>query len=178
MTPQFQPEQARRIAHAFQEEQVDYLFIGKSAAVLMGYPAITQDVDVFVPRNLENSRRIVRALRKVDFDIVPTVEQAILRGDDFVQIKGGPFDIDIIFAPDGISSFADAKSRSITLSEFKLANLRDIIASKRATGRDKDLMDLSYLERFRQEYEKNNPVPLKSSAEIAESENQKRKTNS
>lgn len=167
MTQQFQPEQARRIAIAFQEEHVDYLFIGKSAAVLMGYPAITQDVDVFVPRRLENSQRIVRALKKVGFDVVPTVEQSILRGDDFVQIKGGPFDIDIIFAPDGISSFAEAKSRSLILAEFKLANLRDIIASKRASGRDKDLMDLSYLERFRQEYEKNNPTPLKSAADIA-----------
>ncbi len=167
MTPQFQPEQARRIAQAFQEEQVDYLFIGKSAAILMGYPAITQDVDIFAPRHLENSKAIVRALGKVGFNLNPTVVQSILNGDDFVQIKDGPFDLDIIFAPDGISSFADAKSRSLILAEFKLANLRDIIASKRASGRDKDLIDLSYLERFRQEYEKANPKPLKSAADIA-----------
>jgi len=155
MTPQFQPEQARRIAQAFAEENVDYLFIGKSAAILMGYPAVTQDVDIFAPRHLENSKKIVSALRKVGFELVPTLEQSILQGDDFVQIKNGPFDLDIIFAPDGIASFAEAKSRAVILAEFKLANLRDIIASKRASGRDKDLIDLSYLERFRQEYDKN-----------------------
>lgn len=167
MTPQFQPEQARKIAEAFAEAGVDYLFIGKSAAVLMGYPAVTQDVDVFAARTHENCARIVNALRQIEFEISAPLEQSILRGDDFVQIKSGPFDLDIIFAPDGIASFAEAKSRSIILDGFHLASLRDIIASKRASGRDKDLIDLHYLERFRQEYEKKNPQPLKSAADIA-----------
>lgn len=164
--PEFQPSQARRIAKAFEEEGVDYLFIGKSAAILMGYPAMTQDVDVFASRNPDNGRRIVLALRKIGFDILPATEQALVRGDDFVQIKNGPFDLDVIFAPDGISSFADAKSRAVLLDGFRLANLRDIIASKRASGREKDLYDLEYLERFRQEYEKQNPKPLRSAADI------------
>ena len=35
--PQFQPQQARLIAAAFEREGVDYLFIGKSGAVLLGF---------------------------------------------------------------------------------------------------------------------------------------------
>jgi len=35
-----------------------------------------------------------------------------------------------------------------------VANLRDIIASKRASNREKDLLDLLLLEEFRLEYEK------------------------
>lgn len=36
---------------------------------------------------------------------------------------------------------------------FPVANLRDIIASKRASGRMKDRLDLPLLELFREEYE-------------------------
>ena len=99
--PQFQPAQAVEIARAFEQAGVDYLFIGKSAAILMGYPAITQDVDVFPDRTPENGRRIVAALRIIGFDLDASLEQAITRGNDFVQIKTGPFDLDLVFAPDG-----------------------------------------------------------------------------
>ena len=39
-----------------------------------------------------------------------TADQAaeIERGKDFVQLKNGPFDLDLVFAPDGIERFADA----------------------------------------------------------------------
>ena len=50
---------------------------------------------------------------------------------------------------------------------FRIANLRDIIASKRASGREKDLLDLEYLERFREEYEKIHAPPLRSAFDAA-----------
>ncbi len=166
--PQFQPEQAKAIAAAFAAEQVEYVFIGKSAAVLMGFPAITQDVDVFPKKSPENGARIVSALRGIGFEINDEVADAIRRGKDFVQIKNGPFDVDLIFAPDGIANFETAKARSLNVEGFQVANLRDIIASKRASGREKDMLDLPLLEKFREEYEKQNPSPLKSSADIVE----------
>ena len=140
--------------------------LGKGAAILLGFPFVTQDLDVFADRTPENGRRIVRALKKVGFALGAEVERAIIAGKDFVQIKTEPFDLDVIFAPDGIASFAEAKSRAIVVERFHIANLRDIIASKRASGREKDLLDLEYLERFRQEYERQNPTPLRSAADI------------
>ena len=173
--PQFQPEQAKVIARVFAEKGVEYVFIGKSAAILMGFPAVTQDVDVFPKKTPENGARIVAALRSAGFDIVQEVEDAIKRGKDFVQIKNGPFDVDLVFAPDGIENFDVAKARSLNVEGFQVANLRDIIASKRASGREKDLLDLPLLERFREEYEKLNPGPLKSAADLAARGNQKDK---
>jgi hypothetical protein len=165
---QFQPEQARVIAAAFEAEQVEYLFIGKGGAILLGFPAMTQDVDVFPARNQENGRRLVRALRNAGFELGQELEAAIVAGKDFVQIKSGPFDVDLVFAPDGIGSFAEAKNRSVQVEGFRVANLRDIIASKRASGREKDLLDLPLLERFREEYERLHPAPLRSAAEIVD----------
>ena len=167
---EFHPLQAVEIADAFGEEGVEYLFIGKGGAILLGFPGTTQDVDVFVSRTPENSERIIKALLRVGFAIEETLAQELRRGKDFVQIKTGPFDVDLVFAPDGIESFAAAQARSIQLENFKIANLRDIIESKRASRRQKDLMDLPLLEAFREEYEKlhSPPPPLRTAAEIAE----------
>jgi hypothetical protein len=165
--PEFRPLQAEEIAQAFRDEGVDYLFIGKSGAILLGYPGTTQDVDIFPARTAENARRIVVALRKIGFDIGPELEQDITVGKDFVQIKTGPFDVDLVFAPDGIPTFAEAQARSVTEGIFRVANLRDIIASKRASGRQKDLIELALLESFRVEYEKRHAPALRTAAEIS-----------
>jgi len=162
MTKEFRPLQAEEIARAFKDEDVDYLFIGKSGAILLGYPGTTQDVDIFPARSPENGRRIVAALRKLDFPINTDLEREIVAGKDFVQIKTGPFDVDLVFAPDGIKNFAEAKARGLQEEIFPVANLRDIIASKRASGRKKDQIELPLLENFHIEYEKRHSPPLRS----------------
>jgi len=80
--------------------------------------------------------------------------EEIVRGKHFVQIKSGPFDIDLVFAPDGIESYDQAKSRMDTSSGFPVLNIRDIIASKRSAGRPRDEVELPLLEAFREVYEK------------------------
>jgi len=165
---EFHPLQAVEIADAFGREAVEYLFIGKGGAILLGFPGTTQDVDVFVAPTPENAERIIRALRKAGFEIDDTLVGEIRARKDFVQIKSGPFDVDLVFAPDGIESFAAAKARSVQIESFRIANLRDIIRSKRASGRQRDLLDLPLLEAFREEYEKLHSPPLRTAAEIAE----------
>jgi hypothetical protein len=167
MKQEFRPLQAEEIARAFLDEGVEYLFIGKSGAILLGYPGTTQDVDVFPARSPENGRRITAALRKLDFEISAALEREIVAGKDFVQIKTGPFDLDLVFAPDGISSFAEAKKRGVREGVFQIASLRDIIASKRASGRKKDEIELPLLESFRVEYEKLHTPALRSASNIA-----------
>ena len=91
--------QAEEIRDALKRHGVQYLFIGKSAAVLHGFPDTTQDTDLFVRRQRENGMALVAALRELGF--VLTAEQCdeVVRGKDFVQLKNGPFDIDLVFAP-------------------------------------------------------------------------------
>jgi len=164
--PAFQVALAEDLARAFAEERVEYLFLGKGGAILLGYPGTTQDVDVFARRTMENGQRIVVALRKLGFEVEEKLAREIIEGRDFVQIKNGPFDVDIVFAPDGIASFDAAKARSIVNGIFPVANLRDIIASKKASGRTKDMNELPLLESFREEYEKLHAPPLRSAVEI------------
>lgn len=152
---QFNPVQAEQVAAAFAKHNVDYMFIGKSGAILLGYPGTTQDVDVFPRKSNENGRRIVVALIELGFTVDKRLEDEIVTGKDFVQIKSGPFDIDLVFAPDGIEEYDEAKRRMDSSSGFPVLNIRDIIASKRAANRDRDRIELPLLEAFREVYEKN-----------------------
>lgn len=149
----FSPLQARELAAAFGKHGVDYMFIGKSGAILLGYPGTTQDVDVFPRRDPENGNRIVLALTELGFKINSIEGAEIIRGKDFVQIKRGPFDIDLVFAPNGIESYEEAKARIDTSSGFPVANIRDIIGSKRAANRPRDAIELPQLQAFLEEYE-------------------------
>ena len=149
----FNPLQAQEVAEAVGAAGFDYLFIGKGAAILLGFPGTTQDVDVFPAKNADNGRRLVTAVRKLGFMIDDTVERDIIAGKDFIQLTDGPFDLDIVFAPDGIENYTEAKRRAVTDGIFPVANIRDIIASKKASNRMKDRMDLHLLDLFRIEYE-------------------------
>lgn len=163
----FTSDQAVAVAAACAAQQVDYLFIGKSGAILLGYPSTTQDVDIFLPKDRVNAAKVIRALKSIGFKLSRAIQNKILAGADFVQLKGGPFDLDLIHAPDGISSFGEAKKRSVLQDGFPVANLRDIIASKKASNREKDLLDLVLLEEFRREYEKLHAPPMETAAEKA-----------
>ena len=150
---QFHPAQAQEVATAFAVHEVDYMFIGKSGAILLGYPGTTQDVDVYPRKDPDNGERIVNALEDLGFAMDSNLRDEIVRGKDFVQLKSGPFDIDLVFAPDGIDSYEEAKRRMDTSSGFPVLNIRDIIASKRSAGRPRDAVELPLLEAFREVYE-------------------------
>ena len=65
----FQPQQAREVAEAFARHKIDYMFIGKSGAILLGYPSTTQDVDLFPKKSEENCRRLILALADIGFKL-------------------------------------------------------------------------------------------------------------
>jgi hypothetical protein len=149
----FRPEQARIIADAFERQGVEYLFIGKGGAILLGYPAATQDVDLFPRKSPDNGRRIVAALGEIGFALSDADKSDVVNGKDFIQLSAGPFDVDLVFAPDGIESFDAAARNAVRIENFTVMSIADIIASKRAAGRKRDLAELDLLEEFRKAYE-------------------------
>jgi predicted nucleotidyltransferase len=146
----FEYRQAEEIRDAFNQHGVRYLFIGKSGAILLGFPDTTQDADVFVDRSPENARALVTALRVLGFELTDEQASEIERGKDFIQLKNGPFDVDLIFAPDGIERFDDAWRRHVDVEGFPVCHLDDIIASKAAANRQRDRESLPRLRAFRE----------------------------
>jgi hypothetical protein len=146
----FEYRQAEEIRSALARHGVRYLFIGKSGAILLGFPDTTQDADLFVEKERGNTLALVAALPELGFALTPEQTAEIERGKDFVQLKNGPFDLDLVFAPDGIEHFADAWRRRVDVDGFPVCHLDDIIASKEASNRQKDNESLPRLRSFRE----------------------------
>lgn len=149
MAPRFEYAQAEEVRDAFARHGIRYLFIGKSGAILLGYPDTTQDADLFVEKNEANGLAATRALRELGFALTDVEADEIRRGKDFVQLKNGPFDLDLVFAPDGIETFEEAWKRRVEIEGFPVCHPDDIIRSKEAANRVKDRESLPRLRAFR-----------------------------
>lgn len=136
--------QLEELRDACARHGVAYLVIGKSGALLHGFPDTTQVADLFIRKTPDNGRALVRALRELQFRLSNQEAQDIEQRRDLVQLKNGPFDIDLVYAPDGIERFEDAWIRGIDV-----CSLDDIIASKQAANRVKDRETLPRLIAFR-----------------------------
>ncbi|HVT04752.1 MAG TPA: hypothetical protein VHL58_15420 [Thermoanaerobaculia bacterium] len=149
MAAAFEYRQAEEIRDVFARHDIRYLFIGKSGAILLGFPDTTQDADLFLDKSQENCSALVVALRDLGFALTDDQASEILSGKDFVQLKNGPFDLDLVFAPDGIERFDDAWARRVEVEHFPVCHPDDIIASKVAANRAKDRESLPRLRAFR-----------------------------
>ena len=98
----FEYRQAEEIRDIFQRRGVRDLFLGRSGAILLGFPDTTQDAVLFVERTHENCLAVVDALRELGFSLSEDQAAEVSRGKAFVQLKNGPFDLGLVYAPDGI----------------------------------------------------------------------------
>ena len=146
----FEYRQAQEIRDCLQRRGVRYLFLGKSGAILLGFPDTTQDADLYVEKNPANCAALALGLRELGFALTDAQAAEVGRGKDFIQLKNGPFDLDLIFAPDGIERFEDAWRRRVDIEGFPVCHIDDIIASKAATNRQKDRESLPRLRSFRE----------------------------
>jgi hypothetical protein len=149
-TKKFEYAQAEEIREAFARHGVRYLFIGKSGAILLGFPDTTQDADLFVEKSPANGEAIARALPEIGFQLTDAQTTEVLNCKDFVQLRNGPFDLDLVFAPDGIETFQEAWQRHIDVEGFPVCHPDDIIRSKVAANRVKDRESLPRLVAFRE----------------------------
>lgn len=149
MVAPFSYRLAQEIAAALARHGVRYLFIGKSGAIILGFPDSTQDAHLFVEKSDTNGRALVGALLELGFMLDARRQEEILRGKDFIQLREGPFDLDLVYAPDGIESFADAARRAVTVEGLPVCHIDDIIRSKEDAGRVKDRESLPRLKAFR-----------------------------
>ena len=133
----FEYRQAEEIRDAFTKHGVRYLFIGKSGAILLGYPDTTQDADVYVEKSPENGEALVSALEE------PGAEATWLSLNIWIYNLAASLPlrvlfcadpVNLIFAPDGIERFEDAWRRRVEVEGFMVCHPDDIIGSKEAAS--------------------------------------------
>ena len=151
----FLGSKAKLIRDTFARHQIEYMFIGKGAAIAVGFTGTTRDLDVYPDKSLENRKKLVDALHEIGFEMSVVLdgkkvnyEDQILSGADFIQLRK-PFDLDVIFAPDGFENYTEAEKFKIIVDEYPLMNMAGIIRTKKAAGRKRDKIDLPLLQEFK-----------------------------
>jgi hypothetical protein len=158
MTTDVAPE---RILKVLALHGVDYVVIGGIGAILQGVELPrTLDLDVAASHTRGNLKKLSAALEELNAQLRlgsaadaealdAPIDERMLAGVYIVTMmtRFGPFDV--LFAPPGMPPFKDLKSRSDKLRRFGIevpvASLEDIVASKRAAGREKDAAHLTIL---------------------------------
>ncbi|HYW47340.1 MAG TPA: hypothetical protein VE959_31015 [Bryobacteraceae bacterium] len=136
---------------------VDFVIIGGVCAVLHGGPRATFDLDICYSRVHSNLQRLAAALapfhpRPVEFPAeLPFLwDEKTLRNGTIFTLQTDLGEIDLLAEVAGLGSYDDVKAHSIIVEAFgrKVAtlDLRSLIQSKRATGRQKDAAVLVELE--------------------------------
>jgi len=106
---QFNPSQAQEVAVAFATHSVDYMFIGKSGAILLGYPGTTQDVVVFPLKDPDNGRRILAALKDLGFSLDDTLAAEIIAARILFKLSPAPSILILSLHPTGLRAMRKRK---------------------------------------------------------------------
>jgi hypothetical protein len=138
-----------KIARALKRINLEAIVVGNAGAALQGAPVSTEDLDFLIRQTPGNAKKIALLAKKLD----GTASRPHYPLSSFWRITtrgSSPVQIDLCVNAHGIKSFESLRSRSTLVAVGKeavaVASLRDIIKSKRAAGRPKDLAVLPVLE--------------------------------
>jgi hypothetical protein len=157
-------EAAAAMVEVLQRQGVAFVLIGGFAIQLHGVDGLarTADLDVTPSRTRENLRRLASALTELDARLrgtglpdegleVPWHPDLLARMELAVNLvtKFGPLDISL--RPSGTDGYDDLAREAVGLvlgdRVAPTAALADIVRSKEAAGREKDVLALPILER-------------------------------
>lgn len=136
------------IGRRMNEVGLDAVLIGNAAAALQGAPVTTVDFDFLfrkTPRNIATLKALARGLRATILrPFYPASDlYRLVRDDDGLQV-------DFMATVHGLRSYEGVRDRAASIevggASIRVAALADIIKSKRAAGRPRDLAVLEVLE--------------------------------
>lgn len=137
---------------AFSSSNVEYLIVGGWAVSVHTEPRFTKDLDLLIGADPANLSRVADALSV--FGAPPDVvrDAAALADDEFMFFGSPPARVDLLRAIPGVD-FVAAWQRRVDVDwngvVVHVIGRDDLIAAKRAAGRERDLRDLRALERER-----------------------------
>lgn len=133
---------------SFQKHDVKYLVIGGIASILYGVPRVTFDLDLFIEATPANAQRFLNALVEAEMRTATLTTAEELLSNEITVFKDR-VRIDVQTSTPSFS-FQDVWKRRERMvyqeQEFYVISKNDLIATKRASGREIDLSDVRLLE--------------------------------
>ncbi|MDE3185957.1 MAG: nucleotidyl transferase AbiEii/AbiGii toxin family protein [Acidobacteriota bacterium] len=138
----------KELLSAFNVHGVKYLIVGGYAVSFHAQPRATKDLDIFIKAAPENAHAAYQALASFGAPLDNIHESDLADPQKFIRFGQAPVAIDILPGISGVN-FDDAWARRIEsvidpgtgLTAFFISRA-DLIASKLAAGRMRDLADV------------------------------------
>ena len=134
---------------AFRVCNVRYLIIGGWAVSVHAQPRATQDLDIFVSSERSNIESLYEALLRFGALLENFAKSDFLKPGSFFRIGAPPCQMDIFPDVPGIRSEDCWPNRMEVPLETGIAQFisaEELIAAKRASGREQDLADIRAIE--------------------------------
>ena len=136
---------------ALLDARASFLVVGAHALAAHGIPRGTQDLDVWIEPTRPNAERVWQALSAfgAPLDSMELSVVDLTRADVVIQLGVPPLRIDLLTGLTGVSDFSVAwKSRlelPVRSRIVPFLGRAELTATKRASGRPKDVADLHAL---------------------------------
>jgi hypothetical protein len=131
--------------------KAQFMICGAHALAIHGVPRATQDIDIWINHAEANARAVAEALTAfgAPLDALQISIDDLTRENNVIQIGVAPNRIDILTSLSGLPDFNAAWGARVeqTVAGLSIPFLgkAELIATKRASGRTKDLADLERL---------------------------------
>jgi len=136
------------VFESFQKHDVRYLVIGGIASILYGVPRATFDLDILIEPTPDNAQRLLDSLLDAGLGTASLTNVKELLSNEITVFKDW-VRIDVQTGTPGLN-FQEAWEHRETMTFqgqiFYVLSKKDLISSKRASGRDVDLEDVRLLE--------------------------------
>lgn len=141
----------RDFLQALNARNVEYILVGGMAVILHGYVRTTGDMDVWVNRTRENYQKIIEAFSDFGMPLFDMTEANFLSDSFDVWSFGvSPIKIELLTAVKGLNfdeAFKNAQFYTEEGISIRFLHLNNLIQSKKASGRYKDLDDIDQLDK-------------------------------
>jgi predicted nucleotidyltransferase len=136
------------LLRSLNSNNVRYLLIGGYAVILHGHPRLTNDLDVVIDSDSANIDRCLDALRDFGFGGPDLTPKLFAEPKSIVRLGVEPVKVEILNYLEGVDFDTAYERREIRAAEdiqIDLISLNDLLANKKAVGRDKDILDVKEL---------------------------------
>jgi predicted nucleotidyltransferase len=144
------PQDFKEFLALLNSEKIEYLVVGGYAVSYYGYPRPTGDLDVWVAIRSDVAPKLVGLVAKFGFAGAGATPELFLTPGSVVRMGVPPVRIEILNTITGVE-FAECYSRRVQVVldgvQVTLIAKDDLVANKRAAGRQKDLNDLKHLQK-------------------------------
>ena len=128
--------------------QVEYVVIGGKAVQSYGSTRKADDIDVWINPSADNANKMVSSVKEF---LGANMHPRDFTDDKIVYFGRNPYRIDLHKDVPGLGQFPDhyanrVPARTKNGTDYTVVSPHDLVASKKAAGRPKDLQDVTYIE--------------------------------